>query len=347
MVARFLSSSLVKVTLLTLFLCACGGEDGSNDECSGTNCLDSRAPADVAGDVVAEEDLALTTDTATGEALDEEDIQAIDEVLPEIIENLKPGDVKRIKGKVVDEAGNPIPDLFVQPCTYTVDVELCHKATTDEDGNWALTFSPAKEDLIGIHVRFVTNDYTPTACYWDMENLNFVDNEVVFTEPFIIFDQGESFADIDFGISEPTAVDGSGVKFTVEAEEWFPGIFEPVSIRIKRFPLDEYVPCFLDAGDLPDALYSMTPDWLSFSTPGGIEATFENSEGLAPGAQVSFFVLGTLDTQIVPLEGDPLHLHTGDWHNLGTGTVSDDGSVITTDPGSGLPGIGWIGYKAL
>jgi hypothetical protein len=348
MLARSRSSSLVKVMFAAIFLCACGGEDGkSTDKCSNTLCSDVVDSSGEVVDVTLGEDLPLSTDVDGAEMLDEEDIPAIDEVVPEVIENFEPGDVKRIMGKVVDENGEPIPSLFVQPCTYTAQLELCHKATTDEDGNWTVNFSPAKKDLIGIHVRFVTNDYTPTACYWNMEDLNFVENEIVFTEPFIVFDQGESYADIDFGISETTVVEGSGLKFAVEADEWFPGIFEPVSICIERFPLEEYVPCFLDEGDLPDAVFSMTPDWLSFSTPGGIEATFENTEGLAPGSQVNFFVLGTLDTQIIPLEGDPIHLHTGDWHNLGTGTVSDDGSVITTDPGSGLPGIGWVGYKAI
>jgi hypothetical protein len=348
MLAEVHRSGLVKVIFLAVFLCACGGEDGNDsDTCIGAPCYDATDELGPVVDVIAEVDLPLTADVVAGEVLDEEDIPAIDEVVPEVIENLEPDDVKRIKGKVVDENGAPIPSLFVQPCTYTADVELCHKATTDENGDWTVNFTPAKKGLIGIHVRFVTNEYTPTACYWDMEDLNFVENEILFTEPFIIFDQGESYADIDFGIAEPTVVEGSGVKFTVEAAEWFPGIFEPVSICIERFPLAEYVPCFLDEGDLPDAVYSMTPDWLSFSTPGGIEATFENTEELAPGAQVNFFVLGTLDTQIIPLEGETIHLHTGDWHNLGTGTVSEDGSVITTDPGSGLPGIGWVGYKAL
>jgi len=277
--------------------------------------------------------------------MDEEDIPEVNQIVPEVVENLEPGDVKRIKGKVVDQDGNPIADLFVQPCTYG-ESELCHKAKTDEDGNWTVNFSPAKPDLTGIHVRFVTNDYTPTACYWDMEDLNLVDNEIVFVEPFVIYDQGESFADMDFGISEPTLVDGSGVTFTVDADEWSPGIFEPVSICIKRFPMDEYVPCFLDEADLPDALYSMTPEWLSFSTPGGIEATFENSENLTPGSMVDFFFLGSNDTQIIPLEGTPVHLHTGEWYKFGTGSVSEDGSIITTDVGSGLPGIGWVGYKA-
>ena len=348
MLARVHSSSLVPVLLLALFLVACGGDDGEKkDPCGNGICADVH-DAYVADDAGAE--ITVTEDaTAFGEVSEtrvEEDLPVAGEVVPEIIENLAPGDVKRIKGKVVDESGNPIPSLFVQPCTYTADVELCHKATTDADGNWVVNFSPAKPDLVGIHVRFVTNDYTPTACYWDMEELNLVDNEIVFTEPFVIYGQGESFADIDFGIAESTDVDGSGVSFTVAADEWFPGIFEPVSIRIKRFPLEEYVPCFLDAANLPDALYSMTPDWISFSTPGGIEATFENTEGLAPGASVSFFVLGSLDTQIIPLEGDPVHLHTGDWYGIGAGTVSADGSVITTDPGAGLPGIGWVGYKA-
>lgn len=345
MLAGVHPSSLILATLVGALLFSCSGDgDGPDNQCSPqTLCYDSANELDVVPEARFEGELPLPD--AVAETLDEEDVPLVDEDVPEIVVNLEPGDVKRIKGKVVDEHGNPIPALFVQPCTYTEDVELCHKATTDDDGNWAVNFMPAKQDLIGIHVRFVTEEYTPTACYWEMADLNLVNNEIVFSAPFIIYDQGEAFASVDVGVSEPTVVDGSGVSFTVAADEWFPGIFEAVGVRIKRFPLDEYVPCFLDETDLPDALFSMAPDWVSFSTPGGVAATFENSEGLEAGATVSLFVLGSLDTQILPLDGAPVHLKTGDWYKLGTGTVSGDGSVITTDPGSGLPGIGWVGYK--
>jgi hypothetical protein len=332
---------------------ACGDEESKTDKdtsCgNGSQCAEVVVPADIqdhddatAGDVTDNPDLPGSGDLLDGDDLPGQDLLDT----PEVVENLAPGDVKRIKGRVVDQDGQPIAGLFVQPCTYSADSELCHKANTDADGHWQVNFMPAKSDLDGIHVRFVTEDYTPSACYWDMAEVNLVDNVIDFTEPFVIYDQGPALASIDFGIDVPTHVEGAGVDFTVAADEWFPGIFEPVDIKIMRFPLDDYVPCFLDDGNLPDALFSMVPDWISFSTPGGIPATFENTEELPAGSKVSFFVLGALDTQITPLEGDATFLHTGDWFNIGTGTVRQDGSVITTDVGAGLPGIGWVGYKA-
>ena len=98
--------------------------------------------------------------------------------------------------------------------------------------------------------------------------------------------------------------------------------------------------------DPPDGLYVMTPDWLSFSTPGGVEVQFDNSAGLQAGAQVSLFVLGGLDTRVRPVDGEPIHLDTGTWYKVGTGHVSEDGATIVSDPGSGVPGLGWVGWKA-
>jgi hypothetical protein len=338
------------LALLALALAAgCGGDDGkksaeeikAQDDVVADAAADLNVPSDATSDGETPEELVAPGDVAPDQPGEEE---LIDE--EEIVENLDPGDVKRIKGKVVDNLGNPVADLFVQPCTYTEESELCHKATTDANGDFVVTFTPAKKNLIGIHVRFVTDLYTPSACYWDLADIELVDNEIVFADPFVIYPFNGVAATVEVGVDEPVAVSAEGVTFTVQPEEWFPGIFEPVTIRGRAFPLDEYVPCFLDEAALPDALYSFTPDWISFAKTGGIDVTFANTAGLEPGAKVSLFVLGSLDTQIRPLDGDPIWLHTGEWYEYGTGTVNEDGTLVVADPGSGLPGLGWVGWKA-
>lgn len=258
--------------------------------------------------------------------------------------DLEPDDVTKVAGKVVDAQGNPVVGLFVQPCTYAGDTEKCHKATTSDDGSFTLAFAPAIK-ITGLHVRFVSDDFTPAACYWDFEDLPLEKNQVSFGEPFVLEAMGEPVATVDVG-SQAAEISADGLAFSVGDGEWFPGIFEASGIRVKKLDLAAHLPCFVPADNVPDALYAMTPDWLSFSTPGGLEVTFDNSAGLAAGGKVTLYVLGGLDTKIRVLDGDPIHLHTGDYYELGTGTVSGGGTKIVSDPGMGLPAMGWIGWKA-
>jgi len=258
--------------------------------------------------------------------------------------NLEPDDLTGVSGVVLDGDGNPVTGLFVQPCTYSDDAEKCHKATTKADGSFSLSFAPAIK-VNALHVRFVTDDFTPSACHWEFEELPFANNEVVFEQPFVIEAMGEPDATVDIG-SEGADVSADGMSFSIGADDWFPGIFEPTSVRVHKLDLDAHLPCFVPEDNVPDGLYALTPDWLSFSTPGGLEVSFENSKGLGAGATVDLYVLGGLDTKIRPLEGEPVHLHTGDYYKFGTGTVSADGNEIVSDPGMGLPAMGWMGWKA-
>jgi hypothetical protein len=123
-------------------------------------------------------------------------------------------------------------------------------------------------------------------------------------------------------------------------------VFEDTVIRVRSFPLDGQLPCFLPAGEVPDALFALTPDWLGFAAPGGLKVAFDNGKGLPAGSKVTLYVVGSLDTKIRPLEGQATVVPVGQWTELGGATVSADGKTIVSDPGSGLPGLGWIGWKA-
>jgi len=298
------------------------------------------SPADTGGeDGVPEStdqpDVSVTPDTPAEELL----------VEPEEVVDLDPDLLVRIVGVVVDSQGEGIPDLFVQPCTYTDYNETCHKASTDADGHWEVVLNQPKK-IVALHVRFVTETYTPSNCHYDLEELDFQDNTVTFAEPFVLYAMPGETTVVESGVADPVTIAADGISLTVGPDEWFPGIFEPTVIRAREFPLDEYVPCFLDAGDLPDALYVLTPDWLGFSTPGGVPVEFDNSAGLEAGSQVALFVLGANGTTVHPVDGGPVELDTGQWYEFGTGTVSGDGLKILSDAGSGAPAFGWLGWKA-
>ncbi len=257
--------------------------------------------------------------------------------------DLAPDMVAAISGSVVDEDGKPIAGLFVQPCVYTETTESCLKAISTEDGTWKANVNPPRT-IIGLHVRFVTNDYSAKACYYDFAEVPVEDNVVHFATPYKLYAMGKSVLDMDVAPEAPVTVEGEGMSFTVKPEEWFPGVFEPTSIRVRKLP-NEFADCFAGPGEEPDVLFALSPDWLGFNTVGGIPVTFDNELGLAAGTKVSLYFLGALDATVRPVGGDPVLLKTGQWYLLGQGTVSSDGTSIQSDPGAGLPWLGVVGYR--
>ena len=257
--------------------------------------------------------------------------------------DLAPDMVAGVSGSVVDEAGKPISGMFVQPCVYTETTESCLKAISKDDGTWEVAVNPPRT-IEGLHVRFVTNDYSAMACYYDFAELPLENNIVHFEAPYKLYSMGELVEELDVPPVGPVTVEAEGLSFTVLPEEWFPGVFEPTSIKIRKLPV-EFAGCFAGPGDEPDVLYALSPDWLGFSTVGGVPVTFDNELGLTAGASVTLYFLGALDATVRPIGGEPILLKTGQWYKLGQGTVSSDGKSIVSDEGAGLPWLGVVGYR--
>jgi len=269
-------------------------------------------------------------------------VETVDEKEEELID-LGPGILKKVQGTVVDGDGQPVSGLFVQPCTYTETGESCHKTSSKTDGSWELSFDPPKE-IVGLHVRFVDDAYTPLICHYDLDELSMEFNVVDFKVPFVLFDMPETVT-VPVGTADPVEISADGLAVTLPPEVLADVLWEDTMIRVRAFPLDVMTPCFFEPDNAPDALYASTPDWIGFATPGGLEVRFANTKGLAPGEKVNLFVVGGFGTVVHPLEGDPIPIPVGTVHELGTGTVSEDGSKIVSDPGTGMPGLGWLGWK--
>ena len=65
------------------------------------------------------------------------------------------------------------------------------------------------------------------------------------------------------------------------------------------------------------------------------------ANGLAEGTRVELLVLGGLETRLA----DGTSVHEADFDVFGTATVTD--GMIVSDPGSELPYLSWLGYRAL
>ena len=268
---------------------------------------------------------------------------AIDEEVPVV--DLGPDYLKRLEGTVLDADGNPIVDLFVQPCTYVAGEAACHKAKSNSLGEFVLELDPPRQ-ISALHIRFVTDVFTPLNCHYDLADMPMENNVAVFTEPFVLRAMPEAGVLVPMEVDVPVELAGDGLSVTVSPDDWLGGVWEDTTVRIMAYPLDLQTPCFIHGDNMPDGLYAMTPDWLGFQVPGGLEVKFDNTAGLAPGDQVDLFVVGGLDTSIKPLDGsDHILVGTGAEYPLGTGTVNEDGSKIVSDPGAGMPGLGWIGWR--
>jgi len=286
----------------------------------------------------------VESDESVAELEAEADFAFVDEAAAEI-QVLPPGFLAGMSGSVVGEDGSPVEGLFVQPCTYTQDEETCYKSLTDESGHWSIAISPPK-DVVATHVRLVTDLYAPLSCHYEKDQLQVEDGVAVFAKPLVaVAIPDESAVVVQAEPTEAVFLNVDGLSVTIQPDQFFPGVFETTTIRGMKFPLGEDLPCFLSPDTVPDELYVFTPDWMAFGPPGGIEVRFANSKGLAPETKVTLHVLGGGDTWIHPVAGDPFHLQVGLWYELGTGTVSPDGAEIVSDPGCGMPGLGWIGWE--
>lgn len=137
------------------------------------------------------------------------------------------------------------------------------------------------------------------------------------------------------------AEDGAAVVFP-EGALVVPSISED-RIALTRYPIEEDLPCFVDPGRPPTALYAFKPDdvwsaeppltWPPAPRPAALD--LPNATGLAPGATVDVYVL----------EGvrGPEPERLGEWRAATSAHVTEDGSRIRTGEDEGLGYMSWIG----
>ena len=120
----------------------------------------------------------------------------------------------------------------------------------------------------------------------------------------------ESWDDLQITIAPGTAVDDQG-----NAAQ------QAVVIPVPPDRLPAPLPPFAN----PQLVVSVqVPGATNFDVPAPI--TLPNLDGLAPGSKATLF---------------SFNHDAGDWFAIGLGTVSDDGSVIVSDPGVGIRAPGW------
>src|SRR5690606_30733872 len=88
-------------------------------------------------------------------------------------------------------------------------------------------------------------------------------------------------------------------------------------------------------GEGLDLVVGLGPYETRFCPPAALEVA--NDAGLAPGTAVEFLLYGLqIGEGFVPY---------GEWAKVADGTVSDDGEVITTNDGEGIPVLGPVAIR--
>lgn len=247
-----------------------------------------------------------------------------------------------LTGTVVDEAGAPVQGAFTQACLrlHPDDSLVCLSPPpggTAADGSFAIVIPESLRCINRAVMRVIapTLPFATTYC------------PIVFGPDVTpIFDVADPYV---MRPVAPATVPARGDE-TMARDVTFPdGVV--LTLAPRAIPMsgdyDELAGGTVDAsatacfagGETFDGAYVFSPE---SPVTGGARVSLPNADGLSPGAQVDLFLLGGLETYLL----DGTMIEEAELGSVGTATVSADGTVIETDPGSELPYLSWLVWKA-
>lgn len=232
--------------------------------------------------------------------------------------------VTGVKGRFVTPQGGGIAGIIVRADINTTPQP---QTVTDPSGTFQLSGLPAGV----VTLRFDATPANPLYPIWP-QNINITANKILVMEDWVI---NPPPPDERF-----TAIQANSAVDQVVTDPRYPGlqIRIPAGTTIVGWdgvPKSRMAVERLDPDKLPVAappIKTKSVYQLYFGTPMGglpsqpIPVTLPNDLGLEPGTQ----------TPLWYYDGSPMG-GIGEWKQGGTGTVSADGSVIISDPGSGIP----------
>lgn len=235
---------------------------------------------------------------------------------------LIPGDpgATKITGVVLDNSNKPIPNV-------TMRVEgTTREAKTDTNGQFIINSVPVGP------VHLIADGSTggnpgileyPTLMY-ELTTIAGADNTVgmpIYLVPIDLSNAKQVGGNEDVTYTIP---DVPGFSFTVKANSvTFPDGRKQGYISLTQVHADK-VPMVPQIGQQPNFIVTIQPPGTVFDPPAPI--TIPNIDGLSPGEKTSLY---SFDHDL------------GVFVSIGTGTVSEDGTVINSDPGVGVVKAGW------
>jgi hypothetical protein len=230
-----------------------------------------------------------------------------------------------VTGVVLDNSDNPIPGVTMHIMGFSAtDV-------TDEQGQFELTF-PEDEIPLGFHMlaadgRTVTTRNISYEMHFEIDIVPGVVNTLpspIYLLPLIGGKLVGGDEDVTF-----TLDDVPGFSFTVLAGSATFGVGDDARttgfVSVTRVNSDK-VPMPPPNGMQWPLVVTIQPADVRFDPPAPF--TLPNIEGFPPGAKAELY---SFDHDL------------GAFVSVGTGTVSEDGSIIRSDPGFGIVKGGWHG----
>ncbi len=241
-----------------------------------------------------------------------------------------------VSGRIVDEAGSGVGMALPQMCVRNGEVLNCLAPDAARADGWFAKVIPESSrcmDELNFRAFLPMGPYGTTYCQSD---LRVSEGILEISDPLVLYNV-EPAADL------PPEGDPDMVRTVT--------IADGLEIDVRPAPLfGQYgsiggarvdgATCFADTSF--DGLYALTPESATYPiTTGGTGFPIRIPTTLAEGTTVDLFVLGGLD-EFELANGETLH--EGAFLKFGTGTVT--GGKVVSDPGSELPYMSWLGFRA-
>lgn len=232
--------------------------------------------------------------------------------------------VRRLSGRVLDIHNQPTRSRFFSVCG-----NLCVKGELANDGSFLydkqfcfLGARPAFFFHGGDNESDLSLDFTHEGA---------ADVDVRLEKTLYVLPVSEMRKlTLDPRIDQSLA-DGAGFELKFAARTVEPGL--AAWIAVGAVPRDKYPP-IADVETLT-ALYALRPAEPVFAAPASV--TFPNSQNLPPGTAVDILAIGTTAWALGP--------HPGALGRAAGGRVTGDGAAVVSNPGEGLMGVAWVGYR--
>jgi len=229
-------------------------------------------------------------------------------------------DETRFEGIVVDNAGAPVPGAQVSV------IGAPGQATTDPQGRFLLQPIPVGRIFLFVDARTSPRPERFPMLEFEVITVQGIANSLgmPIALPAIDVAGGEICGGAAECVLPMADVPGAVLRIAPNSVT-FPGGAHTGEITFTQVHLDK-VPMMPPNASLLLPAWTIQPPGAHFDPPAHV--TIPNTTGLAPGEQIDLY---QFDHDLF------------EFISVGTGTVSDDGALISSDPGAGPTSAGWGG----